>query len=995
MMGGRLTKKLNIIIYNSFSDYRQTNIGRQNEEINKANGGKVDVIGDNIPVYFNGDHNHLKKQINKGIASVIKDNMLFGDNVKDVVKNAVKMNLPEWYTLGYVAYIADEWTPEQESEVKDLATSRKKHRFIDLATEQPALIGHSFWTHIARQYGENSISNLLYLTRYRKSVNNALETVFKKPAKDIFKEWENNYLGDTLSDQGKSQALLNDSLLDHHKLLANIRIKPDTRYSQFAVSTTGNEIAYVSKKDGEFRVMMHDVKYNKEYEVIAGGVRANQELADPDYPMLSWSPTGKKLAVLYQKRNQLMLRIFTTGKRKMENRVIPSNRIERITGMCFMSDENSLAVTGIRKGQSDLYKLIIRNARLEAITSDLFDDRQPVFIQNETTTGILFLSNRTSPYIGENSKSDAFHPNFNLYLYNPAKGNNLVQLSQTQSPISRAMQWGQDRYAYITEEKGKLVRKLVEIEKRGQLGDTFSTLRSAPLPFTILNQEYVHKNATVAEVSRNGKNFSVYLTPVQQLNDADARFNSQHAAMETPDTAGSHMTQAPVYAEYFTPYDDDTTQSLLENLFQGKEGLKQRYQLFTGSAKKVKPLKYLSTFYPNFIQTTLDNTLLFTRYQPFDYSAGSYQNPPLSGFFTTSLTDVMEDYKITGGLRIGIDLRSLDYFLQFNNFRKRTDWNFLYYHHVTSNEYDQRNTPPPFFSPFPVIGKVSMDYIQGAWAYPFDMLKSIRLQLGTRYDRIRIQATDKYSMGIPDDNQFWLVSRAEFVYDNSVTPLLNIWKGTRAKIFAEYQYKFNKETKGFYNFGYDARNYLGLYKNIILASRLAGAHSGGNAKVLYFLGGVDNDLNPKQDANTGIDRSQNYAFQSLATNMRGYRQGNRNGNSFMVINEEIRIPIVNTFFKRSPKSGFIRNLQLVTFLDLGSAWKGILPNGENIKNNNFVHDPNSPVTVYIENSPYDFSMGYGAGLRTRLLGYFLRTDFAWNIEGNKKPMIHVSMATDF
>jgi hypothetical protein len=32
-----MTKKLNIILYNSFGDYRQTNIGRQNDQINEAN----------------------------------------------------------------------------------------------------------------------------------------------------------------------------------------------------------------------------------------------------------------------------------------------------------------------------------------------------------------------------------------------------------------------------------------------------------------------------------------------------------------------------------------------------------------------------------------------------------------------------------------------------------------------------------------------------------------------------------------------------------------------------------------------------------------------------------------------------------------------------------------------------------------------------------------------------------------------------------------------
>ena len=88
-------------------------------------------------------------------------------------------------------------------------------------------------------------------------------------------------------------------------------------------------------------------------------------------------------------------------------------------------------------------------------------------------------------------------------------------------------------------------------------------------------------------------------------------------------------------------------------------------------------------------------------------------------------------------------------------------------------------------------------------------------------------------------------------------------------------------------------------------------------------------------------------------------------------------------------------MQLIVFTDIGSAWRGLLPNSDNIRTGNFVQDPNSPVTVYIESNRNDICWGYGTGFRTHVLGYFLRCDFAWNIEGNKKPQIYVSMATDF
>jgi hypothetical protein len=990
LMGGKMGKKLNLIIYNSFSDFRQSNLGRKNEETNQANGGKVEMIGENIPIYFNGDHTHLRKQIRKGIASVIKENMLFGESLKDALKNSIKMNLPPWYTEGYVAHIADDWTAEMTSEVASQIDTTKPKQFLNLAIAQPNLFGHSFWYFITSQFGENYVANLLYLTRYRMGVNRAVEVVLKISFEAFLHSWQLFYLNQQM---GKNDLLA--SSLGGREILSKIKTKPNAEYSHFSPSPSGRDLAFVEKLDGQFVVKINDLKFGNTSEMLSGGVRAAQELADPNYPILSWSPSGNKLAVLYQRKNKLNLRIFTADNRKMENRIIAARKIDRITGMCFMPDEYSLAITAVKKGQSDLYKLTIAKSRIEPITNDLFDDKSPSYIQNEVASGILFLSNRDNPFVGENSKSDAFNPQFNLYLYSPSKGTILTQLSNTNESIQHPIQWGKDEFAYLQHEGGKLERKIVKIEKRLQLGDTFSVRNFTPAPFTIIQQEYIHQAMRVIEVAKIKNEYVVFASSIDTLKKFDKIYQDTLSpiisTLDSSETLEALLLKMPKYA---TPFEDDTNEnSYLTEVFTRKNKLKSKYQLFSSLQYIQKPKKYIPTFYPDFLQSSLDNTLLFTRYQPFDFSGGQFDNPPLSGFVTTTLTDVMEDYRIRGGARMGTDFSSIDYFVQLKNYRRRVDWGLLYYRHRVLNRYDQRDASPPFYSPLPVFGKVTMDYIQGEAVCPIDVLHSVRAELGLRMDRIRMKATDKYSIAIPEDQQYWVVNRYEFVYDNTVSPLLNIWKGTRFKIFAEYQYKFNGTTKGFYNLGYDARTYIKLYKNIILASRLAGSHSGGNAKILYQVGGVDNDVNPKQDLNASIDLSQNYAFVSLATNMRGYRQGFKNGNSFMLLNEEIRFPICNTFFKRQIKSGFIRHLQLIAFADLGSAWKGILPNEDNIATPSVIKQ--NPVTVTLLKSQSDVGLGYGLGFRSKLFGYFVRCDFAWNIEGIRKPITHISLATDF
>ena len=981
MMGGRLNKKLNIIIYNSFSDYRQTNIGRKNENINDANSGKIEIIGENIPVYFDGDHNHLKQQIIKGISSVIKDNMLFGDNIKEIVKNAIKMNLSEWYTLGYVSYIANEWTPEMQAEVSNLIHQKPKADIDEMSNLNATLIGHSFWRFIALQYGENQISNLLYLTRYRKSIQSSLQTVFKKPYKEISAEWKSFY--ETNATENLSS---NDSI---RTVLATIQLKKEATYSNIAVSPSGKDIAYVEKKDGQYSIKLYNVKYQKTNTIIDGGVRAMQELADPDYPLISWSPSGRKVAILYMKKNQLNIRIYTTGERKMQNKIITRTKIDRITGMCFMNDDNSVAITGIKKGASDLFKLSLSNNRIENITNDLFDDKNPVVVNNMNYSGILFLSNRTSTYIGENAKSDAFNDQFNLFLYQPSKGNNLIQLSNTETEIKFPMQWGTEEISYLTNEGNTLVRKTIKSQKRSDKYDTFDVIQNAPLHYNTLKQEYIQNSASVIELSKANNEYIIYSSDFSKREKEN--FNFRNLGKQDSLQKENLKLNEVLFSEYETPFDNDSSSAMLNTIFteskKQKNNTGKRYEVYTEAVNKLKTYKYKTTFTPDFLQTTLDNTLLFTRYQVFGATNQGYQNPSLSGFLTSTLTDILEDYKLTGGIRLGVNLNSKDYFFKFNNYRRRTDWELLYYHHGEQSIQEDITRIEPNF-----VLKNKLEFLQAKITYPFSILKSIHFYSGIRYDRKETLSLEKVSLEKPVIKQLWTINRVEFIYDNSMPALINIRKGSRYKFFAEFQQKLTDDKKSFFNIGYDARKYSTIYKNIIFAHRLVGAHSIGNAKVIYKLGGIDNDLSPKQEANTAVDFSENYAFQAKSTNLRGYQDGFLNGSSYLIFNEEFRLPIYNTFFKKNIKSGFVRNLQCILFADFGTAWKGFYPTAKNVLSQSIYGSADKGVLVYIDNS---FALGYGTGIRSKILGYFIRTDFAWRVNGGKKPMLHFSLATDF
>jgi hypothetical protein len=273
------------------------------------------------------------------------------------------------------------------------------------------------------------------------------------------------------------------------------------------------------------------------------------------------------------------------------------------------------------------------------------------------------------------------------------------------------------------------------------------------------------------------------------------------------------------------------------------------------------------------------------------------------------------------------------------------------------------------------------------------------------------------TLTIPDGKITTALAHLEFVHDDAINPATNIWYGLRFKIYAdvnaEISNKFgttkSQEHPFTMNVGFDARHYLPIYRNIIWAVRAAGDFSWGKQKLIYFLGGVDNWLtfgsNQKTDKNGNIvyrylnpanvpDPNTNYAFQTLAVNLRGFLQNTANGNNALVINSEVRAPVFTSFFNKPINNAFLRNFQVVQFIDLGTAWNGKF----NKLSRPSVTYNAPPIAVKVKAGGVGpFAGGYGFGARSTLLGYFLRFDAGWEMNRffKGKPKYYFAMGLDF
>lgn len=1029
-----LRRRLNIVVYNNFNEMKQSNIGIGLQWQNT--GGITKLVGNKMIVYYDGDHNRLRIQIREGIARVIVENMLFGDDVGEMAGNAVLLNLPKWFTDGYIAYAAESWNANLDNELKQLLRTGRYQKFNQLIGEHPTLAGHAFWYYIQQQFGMDAPSYLLYISRIDRSLKRASQQVLHKSFKQVcsdflmfnIRRYEADNRGRRQSTRGTVVTTQFNDKADHY------RIHPSPRNRNYAM---------VEFKHGLTRVLLYQ-GFFKPTVLWKGGVRQLKTEADPDYPKLAWDPQGTRLAMLYSEKGSLRLTLYDLVTKTRITIPVPKE-FQAVNSFQYMLDPNTILLSAVKNGQTDLFTYNMSTFKVDQLTNDVYDELDPSFVGLVGKSGIIFSSNRPSP---EATSADTVlpHDRYNIFLlsnWDKPEGRQITQLTDLKQGDARFPMGYSDTYFTFVGDQNGIANRYAgffrsqtagldtlyyigadilhnpdkpELDSMltaygSQQADSVKMMmltKDSTYVFPLTNyadgisESYVAgTKEVISETARRGDYSRTYELKVDDRTLARRNVNTPLTSYRRYQLhEDSVQNGLPTYFE--KPRD---TARKTGNFFQSEFGyqapdtnliIRQNLALtrpHTGTLATAKLLPYHLKFASDYLIAQLDNSVLVDRYQKFMGGGGPiYLQQPFNGLIQVGVSDLMEDIKFTGAFRFPSDFNGSEYYFAYQNLRHYVDWKVFYY----------RKTDRVGYVNSPEEGKLKTNLYQVTATIPIDPVRSVRVSLGYRSDETVGLANDPQSLPAKspyDAVQRYGVSRVEYVYDNTINPAINIWNGLRWKTYIEMFPQLNKSTtykKGFtFNYGFDGRYYLPIYKNFIWATRVAGDFSWGTRKVLYYLGGVDNWLSPKYDNNTTVNQDANYAYQTLAENLRGYKQNIKNGNNVLLMNTELRLPVFATFIDQPIGSDFIRNFQITSFADIGTAWNESL----SLKHSSYTTYGQTPVYVQIKaNNLGPFVGGYGFGARTTIAGYFLRLDAAWPMANGVfagKPMWYVALGVDF
>ncbi|MBD0333057.1 MAG: hypothetical protein ICV66_10400, partial [Chitinophagaceae bacterium] len=622
--------------------------------------------------------------------------------------------------------------------------------------------------------------------------------------------------------------------------------------------------------------------------------------------ILAWDGKGTRLAVLYNTEGKIKLFVYDVINRI---KIVKDQEIvafDQVQDMKYMHDANTLLMSAVKSGQTDIFIYKIDKQTVEQLTNDVYDDLDASFVAFPGKTGIIFASNRPS---ANATSSDTAMPakNFNIFLIDNTKSDvrQISQLTNVRFGNARfPSQYNASHFTFVSDENG------INNRYAG-----FFTTEAAGLDTLVFIGDEVLRNPAQTEVDsllkEYNKNDIDSVGYFAVTNDSAYVFpltNYQSGLLETR-TAGDNSLVSEVTRQgdfkflYRLRVDDNTlhrrnisarptefVKRLIEqekiaagkaaNQLQLSDSAKIQNDVFQNEfandssqlgkvfdaveipnetiLSKAKLFEYRPPkFFNDYVVAALNNTVFaVNKYQP--YAGGEGPIDPsngndLNGLIRMGTTDLFEDYKLSGGFRIAPNLRDNDVLFEFTNLRKRFDWGFTYYRSsIEMNlKVDQVNSLP---------GKQFSSYYLGRLRYAIDRVRSIRATIGPRFDRFTLSSIDIPTLTAEDFKNTYGQFTLEYIHDNTLNPTMNIWNGLRWKSYIDWFTQLSKirttEGRFLFNAGIDARHYLPLYRNVIWALRGAADFSWGSQKVIYYLGGVDGWLkirgNEKRDENDNV-----------------------------------------------------------------------------------------------------------------------------------------------
>lgn len=1033
-LGSPLTDRIPVIIYDSHSDFSQTNVVRLPVDA-QGIGGVTDKFKNRMTQPFMGDYADFRRTIQHELLHAYINDVYYGGSVQSIVQNNIQLVFPLWFEEGLAEYLAQGWDTQTDMYMRDAVLNNYLPPIQQLGGFFAYRGGQAFWYYIADQYGRPKINEIMQRIKTTQNVQQALVQSLGLSVEELSDRWREYWRQRYFPEVAERQTLSSVATQ------ITTRARSGSYNTSPTISPRGDRIAMITNRRGVFDVVVVDASSGERLKTIINGADNPMfEELNILNPNLSWSPDGSHLALSSKSQGSYNLAIV--NYESLETRTIRFPQLDAINSVAWSPDGQKIAFDGNMGPYQDIFVYNLETDDFMNLTNDVFNDKEPAW--GSDSESVFFVSNR----------GDSVQPNTYLSGYSTMQHNSFFQTdlyrvrvgSSNFERLTNTPGWSENqptitndgRLLFVSDQNG--IPNIYEYDLNSRSVYPITDLQSGimqisvsadgtRLAFNSLNRGYpdIFLMRSPFSVRREAQ-----LTPNAWAIERDEKGEKGlvPAIGYAQDLIASRQLGNYVSTRLPAPIDDTLTD------LESDEGLEEDGDTDAEQESDITRIDFRNYQFGEAVvrDTTIrlsddprnfepeGNVTEEGYFQPKEYKVQfspdfSYGAGQLSTYYGTSafafisLTDLFGDHQLSFGSNLVFDLRNSDYTFQYGYLRNRTNFFTSFFHQARNYQ--------TFFGEllrFRTFGG-SVDF-----QYPFNRYQRVDYgisAIGIARDFSTVQGFG--GRNVSNDNSWFLYPQVTFTGDYTVPGFITPRSGNRYSVRLSASPPIGGDTPQFATLLADYRQYIDIGMGYSLAFRGAGAVSYGRDSQTFFMGGMLGWINQRwSDAEIPFERLADTFFTLPATPLRGHEFNTTFGDKFTLVNAEFRFPLFAAILPGPIPILPLYNLTGVAFVDAGAAWgfrnefrlqgaqepyfekspglefKVGTKEVVNIDQTGQITDQETGIQRVIVDG--DILIGAGFGLRTILLGLPFRYDVGWPVGRNGfqgKPIHYFSIGIDF
>jgi Tol biopolymer transport system component len=968
-LGYQIKARYPLIFFNSHNGFSVSNISGQ--ELTEFTGGFTEFAQGRVVMPYTGSYADFRHVIHHELVHVVTIEMWTGGGwLGAMITGSVQLP-PLWVAEGIAEYLSQYgWDRNADNLMRDATITGYVPPIQQMTGGLFAYKGgQAVFYMMEQKYGKDKVAQFIRDIKTAKSPQKAAQSALGMSIEELNDEWHL-----WLKRQHWNNINLHDSPDEIAKAVTDG--EQDGGFYNLApvLSPQGDKIAYLSDQDGTFDIHLRSAIDGKYLGRLAQGMKSTTfEWMFVLRPGITWSPDGREIAFAAKSKNKNTLYTLDVRRRKVTRKF--KFDLDGLFEPAWSPDGQQIAFVGLKNGWSDVYVTDVDNQSLHRLTSDPYDEKHLDW--SEDGTWLAMSSDRPEPSLDFDGRREFDFGNYDIFAMR-TDGSEIRRIEGGEAQETHPV-WGpgDDHLAFVSDRNG-VANVFVTTEDDG------AVKAATNLVSGVLDLDWAADGKKMVFPSFHKGRYDIYalknpmdklksiedlpLTRIEMRNrgivdltyverdelsrqDAEDEAEALDEALgfaaeasheeESPDAAGPSIDRWVSDQVAVAALAEEPDLLSIEDVIQAEGEAADPLAESEDDGYLIQ--KYGVKFKPEIVAA----------------QAGYDTFYGLSGLVQFSLTDLMGDHRLALLTGLNFAIEDSDFYLSYAYLKRQTNYMAALNHQRTY-----------FFSGNQLFAD---RYFGGALAAEHPFTRFTRLETSLQLLQI---SRDGFSdalnpfvnggvFGAPSagiathvSTERAIMPSLALVTDNTSGDLYGPTTGHRTRLAVEG----SAVGLDYLTVRGDYRTYVEVSPRHSFAFRLSGGTSTGRNRTRFFVGGVNNTLNPTFSTIATVPTNEVF-FSEYLWPLRGVDLFSMAGDSYMMSNIAFRFPLFNQLAMGWPMPLFFQDVRGELFLDVGGAFD----------RDNF--NPWEAAGGGFELR--DLKAGYGFGVRANMGLFLFRYDVAW------------------